>query len=158
MDSAKGAGLIRAATMIIIVALLLSNLSVAAVPPKAPTGELDVQVEQLRNARGVIHACLTRDPRNFPDCSHDPTALKRTVPAGTPSLRFTGVAPGRYALTVVHDENSNNRFDKTFGIPREGFGFSRNPVVKTRAPRFGDVAIDIAPGVARQTIRLQYVL
>jgi len=40
---------------------------------------------------------------------------------------FPGVAPGRYAVSVFHDENSNGKMDTNFiGIPREGVGASNN--------------------------------
>ena len=37
---------------------------------------LDVEVEGMRNHRGQIHACLTRNRSHFPDCRQDPEALK----------------------------------------------------------------------------------
>jgi uncharacterized protein (DUF2141 family) len=44
------------------------------------------------------------------------------------------------------------------GIPREGFGFSRNPVVRFGAPRFNNVSMQLGPGYTRIRIRLQYLL
>jgi uncharacterized protein (DUF2141 family) len=123
-----------------------------------PAGTLDVSIERLRNQRGVLHLCLTRNPAHFPDCGSDPQALKRTIAAGGGPIRFGGIAPGGYALSVFHDENRNGRLDTLLGIPREGFGFSRNPVIRFGAPRFGQVSIDLGPGFARQTVRMQYLL
>jgi uncharacterized protein (DUF2141 family) len=136
-------------------------MALAALPligAAAPTGNVEVRIEGLRNSRGVIQACLGRDPRFFPDCSNDPAAFKLSAAAATPFLRFTGVAPGRYALTLFHDENANNRLDMLLGIPREGFGFSRNPKVRFGAPKFRQVDIEVGPTVTRQSIKVQYVL
>jgi uncharacterized protein (DUF2141 family) len=44
------------------------------------------------------------------------------------------------------------------GIPREGFGFSQNPVVRFGPPRFDQVRFQISSGISRQTLRLQYLL
>lgn len=124
----------------------------------ASTGDLEVTVERLRSQRGLLHLCLTRQPAHFPNCGADPQALKRSVPAGAGPIRFTGIAPGGYALSIIHDENRNGRLDTIVGIPREGFGFSRNPVVRFGAPRFTQVRIDLPAGFTRQTIRMQYLL
>lgn len=133
-------------------------LALVLLAANQPAGTLDVSVERLRNQRGVLHLCLTRDPAHFPDCGSDPRAMKRTVPAGSGPVRFLDIAPGGYALSIVHDENRNGRLDTLLGIPREGFGFSRNPVIRFGAPRFGQVRIDLGPGFARQAVRMQYLL
>ena len=127
-------------------------------PAFAPAAELEVAVERLRNARGDLHLCLTREPAHFPDCKGDPRSVSRTVPASTRSIRITGLAPGGYALSILHDENRNRKLDTTLMIPREGFGFSRNPVVRFGAPKFRQVRIDLPAGFTRQTVRMQYLL
>jgi uncharacterized protein (DUF2141 family) len=121
-------------------------------------GTTTIEIENARNSKGVLHICLTTQSRHFPDCSRDPAAIKRTVPATSRSLNLTGVAPGRYALTLFHDENNNQRLDTILGIPREGFGFSRNPLVRFGAPKFRQVEFQLTPGINRQTVRLQYLL
>lgn len=124
----------------------------------APNGQLEVSIERLRNRRGTLHLCLTRDPAHFPNCAGDANALKMSVPATTGSVRFDRIEPGAYALSVFHDENRNGRLDTFVGIPREGFGFSRNPVVRFGAPRFRQVSIDLPAGLTRQAVRMQYLL
>lgn len=120
---------------------------------------LDVDVERLRNARGIIHLCLTRNAGHFPDCGSDPAAIKRTIPAAqAQSIRVDGFAPGTYALSLFHDENRNGKLDTMVGIPREGFGFSGNPVVRFGPPTFKRVKVHLGTGITRQTIRMQYLL
>lgn len=118
---------------------------------------LEVDLEGLRNGRGLIQACLTQDRATFPNCGADPRAIRQTVKTSA-RLIFTGVPPGTYALTVFHDENANNRLDTILGIPREGFGFSRNPVVRFGPPRYDKVNIQLGPGLTRMRVRLQYLL
>lgn len=125
---------------------------------RPPVMVLDVEVGGLRNDRGLIHACLTRDPSHFPDCRNDPHAIKRSAPASAPHLRFMGFQPGDYALTVLHDENSNGRMDKVVGVPKEGFGFSRNPIVRFAAPRFDRVRIALTTAHTDAKVKMQYVL
>ena len=130
-------------------------LLLAAAPA---AGQLEITIERLRSRRGTVHVCLTRNSAHFPNCARDPAALKLSVAASAASARFDRVEPGAYAVSLFHDENGNGRLDTFAGIPREGFGFSRNPVVRFGAPRFRQVVIDLPAGFARQTVRMQYLL
>jgi uncharacterized protein (DUF2141 family) len=124
----------------------------------SPAGTLDLSITGLRDDKGLVHVCLTADRRHFPDCSGDPRAIRQSIPASQRQLRLSGIAPGHYAVTLMHDENANHRLDKMVGIPREGFGFSRNPVVRFGPPRFENTVIELAPGVTHATVHLQYLL
>ena len=119
---------------------------------------LTIRITNVRSAKGVVHACLTRDSHHFPDCRADPLALRLTVPASAGILGFPALPAGRYAVTLFHDENRNQRLDMLIGMPREGFGFSGNPRIRFGAPRFKDVTIAVPPGQTVQTIRMQYLL
>ena len=134
--------------------MLLLGLAAAA-----PPAEIEIRVQGLRNTNGAVRLCLTRNPAHFPDCNSDPAALKRSVPAAQAgSIRLTGVAPGAYALAVLHDENGNGRLDKFMGIPREGFGFSRNPRIRMGPPRFDEVRFEVNGGTVRQVVQMKYLL
>ncbi|HEY0130141.1 MAG TPA: DUF2141 domain-containing protein [Allosphingosinicella sp.] len=138
--------------------LLLAPLLLILVAADRPTADIEISIEKLRNRKGVLHLCLTREPAHFPDCKKDPRAVTRSAPATTGPIRITGLAPGGYAVAIFHDENRNKKLDVLIGIPREGFGFSRNPVVRFGAPKFRQVLIDLRPGFTRETVRMQYLL
>ncbi|HVF93249.1 MAG TPA: DUF2141 domain-containing protein [Sphingomonas sp.] len=122
-----------------------------------PTARLDVGVDKLRSAKGLLRVCLTADPGNFPACVDDAGAITRTVPAGTRGLRFDGLPYGTYAIAVIHDENGNSRLDTLAGIPREGFGFSRNPALGFGPPRFAAARFTVAGDAERQQVRMRYI-
>jgi len=122
-----------------------------------PAGRLDVQVANLRSGKGLIRVCLTADPGNFPACVDDADAVTRSVPAGQRLVRFDGLAPGQYAVAVIHDENANHRLDTFAGIPREGFGFSRNPSVGFGPPRFAAARFALAGDAEMQQVRMRYI-
>ena len=105
-----------------------------------------------------MRLCLTRERDHFPDCNGDPSGIKQSVAARAGAIRLSGLAPGRYALSLIHDENGNGRLDTVAGIPKEGFGFSRNPAIRFGPPRFSAVQFDLAAGEARQTVRVRYLL
>ena len=74
------------------------------------------------------------------------------------TITFRGVAPGRYAIAVFHDENGNGKMDKALLIPKEGFGFSRDAPVRMGPPPFSAAAFDVADKDVRQSIKMRYML
>ena len=114
-------------------------------------------MEGLRSARGSLRLCLAADPANFPGCADHADAMMRTVPAATPQVRFDGLPRGSYALAVIHDANNNARLDTLVGIPREGFGFSRNPAIGFGPPRFAAAQFAVAGDAQRQQVRMRYI-
>ena len=143
----------------IVCAALIAASAASAAPAQAQGGELEVQVQGLRNARGLVRLCLTRNREYFPDCNRDPAAVKRNVaPNHAGSIRLSGIAPGIWALAVMHDENGNGRLDRFLAIPREGFGFSRNPGIRMGPPSYEDVRFDFSGAPMRPTVRIRYLL
>ncbi|MDH7974084.1 DUF2141 domain-containing protein [Sphingomonas sp. AR_OL41] len=123
-----------------------------------PTSELTIDVAKLRSSKGMIRICLTAAPDNFPSCVDDSQAVSRSVPAGTHDLRIGGLPYGGYAIAVIHDENNNKKLDTFMGIPREGFGFSRNPPIGFGAPRFAAARFAIAGDAETQQVVMRYLL
>lgn len=107
----------------------------------------------------MLRACLTSNPKFFPHCDKDPKAHKASVAAtGDTLMRFADVAPGAYALTVLHDENGNFRADMMLGIPREGVGFSRNPVLRMKPPSFDMARFAVPAAEVQQDVKIKYFL
>jgi len=123
----------------------------------APVGRLDVTVEGLRSAKGSLRLCLTADPANFPACVDDAEAVTRSVPARDARISVEGLPHGAYAVAVIHDENDNARLDTLAGIPREGFGFSRNPAIRFGPPRFAAARFVTQGGAEMQQVRMHYI-
>ena len=118
-----------------------------------------IDVRGLRNQRGTVHVCLTRDPAHFPDCQGDAASVRRSIPAARAArIILPGVATGDYALALVHDENGNGRLDTLVAIPREGFGFSRNPRIRFGAPRFRDTRFTVEGSRMTLIVNVRYLL
>jgi dienelactone hydrolase/uncharacterized protein (DUF2141 family) len=105
---------------------------------------LTVTVENVRSDGGRVTGSLCNDPKT-PFCS---TYVARTkaVP-GRSVLVFEGVAPGRYALSTVHDEDGDGRTE----IPPEGYAFGNN----SPAPTFDMSSIEVT-GDRATTVSLNY--
>ena len=129
-------------------------------PALALAGGVDVEVAVtgLRNMKGKVQICLTSNPKAWPDCSRDSNARKRTV-AATDAGRvvFSDVSPGTYAFSLIHDENGNGKLDTTVIIPKEGFGFSRNPAVTFGPPKFKSAQFNVGTATVSQSIKMKYM-
>lgn len=152
-------GRMRARRLARPVALALAaGLTIGVTGGAAPVGRLDVSVDGIRSAKGLIQVCLTADPANFPGCVDDAGAVTRRVPARARSVSFDGLPAGTYAVAIIHDENGNNQLDTFAGIPREGFGFSCNPRIGFGPPRFAAAQFHLTGDAAVQQVRMHYIL
>ena len=124
----------------------------------APPPSIDVSITGLRNMKGQVLVCLTTNRKAFPDCSKDKASVKMAVKA-TDAGQFKSIAPapGTYAIAVVHDENSNNKMDTAIFLPKEGFGFSRNPTITVGPPSFKSASFAVT-GDATASIKMKYML
>lgn len=127
----------------------------------AGPADVTIVAKNLRNANGVVRACLTDQVDLFPRCTDPARSFKVVGQASTTvTLTFHDVPPGRYAVALLHDENGNGKADRAaMMIPKEGFGFSRDAKVRFGPPRFGDAAFDVAPGGREAlVITMRYML
>ncbi|MCJ2186593.1 DUF2141 domain-containing protein [Novosphingobium beihaiensis] len=121
-----------------------------------PQSTFTLTVTGLHSTKGQIVACLWRDKVKFPSCEKSKTAIRRTFPVTGPTMHVTLPLPaaGRYAVTVIHDEDGNGKTKRNFiGMPLEGVGISNNP---GGMPGYGKSLTDIAPGTPL-TIRMKYL-
>ncbi len=131
------------------------TLGTAPIPPGS---EVSVKIEGMRSNKGQVFACLTARPRSFPDCKTDPLAHRLTISAGTAlNFSFGPIGNGSYAIAVLHDENGNGKADMALMLPKEGFGFSRNPRLRFGPPRFASAAFSVGSAPVRETIQMRYI-
>lgn len=155
MVSISGSGIAFAIPMAGLAAL---SLSVAALAQGPGTTDVQVEIVGLRDARGVVRLCLTRDSKSFPDCKAG-SAVHATIKAGKGPLRYTFVAVpvGTYAIAAFHDANGDGKLNTMLGIPKEGFAFSRNPAMRARAPRFNEASFE-SNGRSLDPLKIKYLL
>lgn len=70
---------------------------------------------------------------------------------------FEDIAPGKYALAVIHDENMNGKLDVDWlGVPTEGYGFSNDAIALLGPPSFSAAGFPYDGRNLNLTIRLNY--
>ena len=132
-----------------LLALLLT------LPAAAEPGGLDVTVTGVRNATGhVLVAVCDRATFLTPTCPYHGRAPAQ---AGPVTVHIASVPPGVYAVQAYHDENDNNRLDRTLlGMPKEGMGFSNDAKMHFGPPDFADAAVRITPAGGAIQFALRY--
>lgn len=114
--------------------------------------ELVVKVNDVRTPKGQLLMAVF-DSAEAWDGKFEAVAKQALeASAGEVDFRFAGLAPGRYAVSVMHDENGNHKLDSNLiGMPVEGYGFSNDPQVMRKAT-FEEAAFDL--GADNATIEL----
>lgn len=114
------------------------------------------QISNFENTKGVCRACLFTSEESFSGGGNPFRCVQTRVTDKAVEAIFENVPPGTYALFVLHDANSNNKMDKNFlGIPKEGYGASRNKLPFAAAPTYNDNRFEVANN---STVRLSIKL
>ena len=137
----------------------LTWLPIGALPQSLSpeTCKLIVHIDGFRNEKGNAGITVFKSPDGWPE-NNDKAFMHSGHPfTGDRATMELQLPAGRYAIAVIHDENSNHKLDRNMiGWPKEGFGFSNNPKVNLSAPSFDTAATQVSCPVADITIHLIY--
>jgi len=118
-----------------------------------------ITVSNLHNEKGHVLVSLYKDGTGYPD---DATKafrkIRLDISGKKATVLFTGLPAGHYAVSILHDENDDQKMNKNnLGIPKEGYGFSNNVVGAFGPPSWSRASFAHKPGVLTQKeIRARY--
>ncbi|MDJ0734313.1 MAG: DUF2141 domain-containing protein [Nostocaceae cyanobacterium] len=122
----------------------LATCTLAQIAYAEPRTILTVIVDGIRHQKGEICLRVYDSEVGFPLNNTSEVKSACTQITGTSiKKQFSGLKPGTYAVAVVDDQNGDRKLNRDFfGIPKEGFGLSRNPKVSitTGTPKFRDTS------------------
>ncbi|MDJ1184538.1 DUF2141 domain-containing protein [Roseofilum casamattae] len=150
--------------VLIAAGLGLSTGQLARAQSPSDTGRtLSIEVTGLNaDKKGQVCVRLYEAAANFPTGDEGVTHQDcHPVTADRDRFEFTDVGCQTCAIALLHDTNGNRKMDTNFfGIPKEGFGFSNNPIVsrKTRAPDFQRASFPFPGSSMQVTIGVKYGL
>lgn len=105
-----------------------------------------VTITGIRNDKGQVAALVYKSEKGFPDQRGDAYKVV-ALPAkkGSVTLTMKGLEPGKYAIAVIHDENSNGAMETNFiGLPKEGVGVTGG--MGYSKPKFHKSVINVVAG------------
>jgi len=133
------------------------GIALALAASAAHAQQLQVTLSGLQYDRGQVAVAVFADAKSFRKDDQAFAAQKAKAEAGTVTVTFDDVPPGRYAVLAYHDENDNGRLDLRFGMfPTEGYGLSNNPKVMG-PPSYEDSAFAVtAEDPAQIELKMRY--
>jgi uncharacterized protein (DUF2141 family) len=136
--------------------LLIATVSLGRLPQDS---QIHVEITGLRNDKGQVLCDLFSSASDFPKkrdkaVDHVTSAITNRHAV----CEFAAVAPGTYAVSVFHDENSNGKLDTNFlSIPREGVGASNNAKGHLGPPKFDAASFHFLGGRLGLKISVNYL-
>ena len=137
---------------------LLFALGFASVVSAQEKFKVKVPIKNIEVAQGgILSIGLFAKKENFPKKGKSKYVKKLKV-TGTPMIFiFEDIPAGTYAVAVHHDANENNKMDKNFfGIPKEGYGFSKNVFHTFSAPSFEEAHFEVKNDTTLTPLKLKY--
>ncbi|HPS72045.1 MAG TPA: DUF2141 domain-containing protein, partial [Bacteroidales bacterium] len=116
---------------------------------------LTVQVSNIKEKKGNIILSLFDNINDF--LKEGKEYCKQVIQVKDSFLQYTfmKVPKGHYAVALYHDVNGDGKCNKNIlGLPKEGFGFSRNYVPILRSPAFKEVQFEVNQD---QNIRIKLI-
>ncbi len=152
--------------LLLFVVLFLSSICIlhaenspAVSATLGQSGTITVHIAGLKNLEGMVGVSLFNTQKGFPG-KHEQAYTKqlKKITASTDKVVFENLPYGTYAVSVLHDENSNGKLDTTFliGIPKEGIGVSNNPKIGRGAPQYKDCMFTLDTREVELTIPMRY--
>ena len=119
--------------------------------------DINIEIQNIKNTTGKLSIGLYNKSENFPIISKVYKGVHLDIDSHTLKYTFKKIPHGLYAVSVLHDENSNAKLDKSFlGIPKEGYGFSNNVKIIFLPPTFKDAKFKVSTQNINLKIKVEY--
>jgi uncharacterized protein (DUF2141 family) len=138
---------------IMVIPFLVSSL------PSNGQASLSIEVSGIKNDKGNLLFSIYNETSVFPDSPLQyVNVTKEGMEDNTINFTFAGLEPGRYAVIVIDDEDSDEVLDKNFvGIPKEGYVFSNDAKPKGfKTPGFEESYLELPEGMTDINMELIY--
>lgn len=144
-------------TFITFIALFFN--AIALETPKLATLEIIVEDFDSNEGHLRVHLFNTKTAKYFPDKSNEAYKWQQVkIKNGKVKVVFKDIPYGRYAATLHHDSNNNEKMDLTWlGMPDEGWGLSTDVIPVFSLPDFEDCAFDVYRPVVQYKIKIRYL-
>jgi len=106
--------------------------------------DLTIEIPNLKSRKGEIQIGIYNKKDNFPKVDKQYKVIYVDASDFSGAYTITDLPKGFYAVAAMHDENADKICNKNFlGIPKEGYGFSKNYKPILQAPSFDDCKIEL---------------
>ena len=118
---------------------LLVSIAVLASLFPVENPKLTIKISNIETMKGDIKVGVFNTDATFLKVGYAIKNYTVKVEKNTAVITITDLPKGEYAVSMYHDENSDNKMNTNFiGIPKEPYGFSNNVKPKMSAPKYTD--------------------
>lgn len=136
--------------------LLITFLSIVLVTHSFGQNSIEVKISNIREIKGDILVAIFSNENDFLEKAVQSKSIKASAKIVT--IKFENLPHGDYAVSIIHDENSNGELDKNVvGIPKEGFGFGNNAMGTFGPPSFEKAKVQLKGQHVIQELSLKYM-
>jgi len=138
--------ILKRLTFAFIVAVVFTAPLIVRSQPMEQSNGIRIVVSGVRNQKGSVICSLWAgaNANEFPKTGTEMREVSVPIHQGQAVCEFKALPASAYAGTVFHDENGNGKFDRRFGYPLEGYGFTNNVNPTIKAPPFDECKIQYA--------------
>ena len=152
---------IRAATVLLIASIGLAASADAQL--EEPVSQVEEGVQQhydlvvgisgIESIAGELRIAVFDSPEAFVD---EPL-VSAVIPVELTTVEWSVRLPaGRYAVAVIHDEDTSGELNTNFlGMPSERYGFSNQARGRFGAPSFEDASFELAAGTRPRMVEVR---
>jgi uncharacterized protein (DUF2141 family) len=127
--------------------ITLALLALIGLSQNGDSFNISVKISNIKNTTGQIVVGLYNTSDSFlgtPFLGEISNIEGKTI-----TVAFNGIKKGTYAISLFHDENSNNKLDTNFmGIPKERFACSNNASGFMGPPKWEDAKFEVDKNIA----------
>ena len=128
-------------TLVKLLVIIILNMSFANAQ-ETTLHNINVEINGLKSSDGQLLVGLYNTKNSF--LKEEYKANVVTIDNNKSVLVFKNIPDGTYAVSFVHDKNSNGKMDKNFmGIPKEDYGCSNNAKGFMGPPKWEDAKFEL---------------
>lgn len=118
--------------------------------------QLKIVVKEVKSDKGNVRVGIFKDKDTFLKKAAYGKIVKASK--GEVTINFDDLPEGKYAISVIHDENENGELDSNMiGIPKEGFCFGNDAMGSFGPPSFEKASITVAGDSISISTRMRYL-
>lgn len=120
---------------------------------------INLKITNLKNTQGALLISVFKSSDGFPGDDKKAVFKHKIDPisANSISYKITGLTPGEYAISILHDENRDQKLNtNSLGIPSEGTAASNNAKMIFGPPKFDEAKFTLSNSPINMEIKLKH--
>ena len=118
---------------------------------------VSIEVSNLRNDKGSVNLAVFASKEGFPNKPKKAILTRKSLIEGEMVNFNIKLEAGQYAISIIHDENKNDKLDTNWlGLPKEGAAVSNNAYSLIGPPKYEKAKFTLKDQGIWQTLRIIY--